>query len=57
MQKVDIIIINMLPKQESILGQTLQVPVEKKLVPERFQLKKKLGQGTFSKDHHEKHFI
>lgn len=39
----------MLPRQDPTLDTTLQMQTEKKLVPDRFQLKKKLGQGTFSK--------
>lgn len=38
----------MLPLQDSLLSHALQPTIEKKLVPDRFQLKKKLGQGTFS---------
>lgn len=39
----------MLPRQELALAPALHGLPEKKLVPDRFQLKKKLGQGTFSK--------
>jgi len=39
----------MLPGQEPQLNLGMHGQTEKKLVPDRFHLKKKLGQGTFSK--------
>mgnify|MGYP006279903585 FL=1 len=39
----------MLPRQETTVSSTINMSTEKKLVPDRYQLKKKLGQGTFSK--------
>lgn len=39
----------MLPMQDNMWQQALQPIPKDKIVPDRFHLKKKLGQGTFSK--------
>ena len=46
----------MLPPQDNIIYSQAMPTTEKKLVPDRFHLKKRLGQGTFSKHYNLKSF-